>query len=538
MRKGFAKSARERAARLKGAALQGGLLLGAMGLAAAAVARPSTATAVLASAACALAVSANWAAAARLTRRLDPLRLAIEGLERGPDGPMAIEGPDEAGRLGQAFNRMALEVRAREQAVARVAFLDSATGLGALPALERDVAEAVRRGGRGSYVLALGLDRFGRLRDAIGVDRADAVVREAGARLAGAVSDATVCRLAPDLLAIVLSAEDGAAAEHAALVAIGALETPLHLGPDTISVTFSAGLASAEGQSAVGDARAALDRARAERRRIVRFEADASGDPSANLALMSGMLWAIRSGEVELFYQPRFDLRRRKVNAVEGLVRWRHPTRGLLRPDVFIPLAESTGHIRILTDWVVRQAVADQAALRRLGHDIAVSINLSGRVLGDEAFAEVVDRTMKEAVGPISFEITEAAVLEDPDRALAQLDRYRRAGVSITVDDYGAGPSSLARLRQIGGETLKIDESLIAGVAENQRDALIVRSAIDLAHGLGMTVTAEGVETAGAFQLLTAMGCDAVQGYLIAKPQPLNELLIFLREDGENRGYG
>ena len=227
------------------------------------------------------------------------------------------------------------------------------------------------------------------------------------------------------------------------------------------------------------------------------------------------------------------------MNGVEGLVRWRHPTRGLLRPDLFIPMAEETGHIRTLTDWVLKQAIADQIKMSRAGHEMEMSVNISGRLLGDRDFADFVDRTVGGARGKLCFEITETAVIENPDMALEILDRFRAAGISISIDDFGSGLSSLAYLKQIKGHELKIDKSLITDLTESQRDALIVRSTIDLAHSLGLKVTAEGVETANAFQLLAAMGCDSIQGYLIAKPMPFNELLGFLNEDRDTqRSYG
>ena len=207
-------------------------------------------------------------------------------------------------------------------------------------------------------------------------------------------------------------------------------------------------------------------------------------------------------------------------------------------PDLFIPMAEETGHIRTLTDWVLRQAIIDQTVMAKAGHELEVSINISGRLLGDRDFADLVDRTVKTAPGKLCFEITETAVIEHPDLALELLDRFRDAGVAISIDDFGSGLSSLAYLKQIRGQELKIDRSLITDITQSQRDALIVRSTIDLAHGLGMKVTGEGVETANTFQLLAAMGCDSIQGYFVAKPQPLNELLVFLREDGAQRAVG
>jgi EAL domain-containing protein (putative c-di-GMP-specific phosphodiesterase class I) len=364
-----------------------------------------------------------------------------------------------------------------------------------------------------------------------------------GERLSRLQPDGVVARLSTDVLGLAFAAEDAAGAEAVALWLLDQLEQPLHLGGDAIDVALTVGLvaaeAGAEGGAAIERANIAFDQARAGRRKVAFFDAEAYGDPSSNLALMSGMLWAIRSGGIELFHQPKFDLRSRSVNGVEGLVRWRHPTRGLLRPDLFIPMAEDTGHIRTLTDWVLRQAIADQAAMARLGHQMEVSVNISGRLLGDRDFADFVDRIIPTAPGQICFEITETAVIENPDLALELLERFRNAGVTISIDDFGSGLSSLAYLKQIRGHELKIDKSLITDVTESQRDALIVRSTIDLAHSLGLKVTAEGVETANTFQLLTAMGCDSIQGYLIAKPQPLNELLVFLREDGSSeRNYG
>jgi EAL domain-containing protein (putative c-di-GMP-specific phosphodiesterase class I) len=179
--------------------------------------------------------------------------------------------------------------------------------------------------------------------------------------------------------------------------------------------------------------------------------------------------------------------------------------------------------------------MADQEKLARLGHEVAVSVNISGRVLIDPDFADFVDRVMEEAVGKLTFEITEAAVLESPEAALEMIARFRGAGVGVCVDDYGSGMSSLAGLKQVQADELKIDRSLVSAITGSQRDALVLRSAIDLAHGLGLKVTAEGVETANAFQMLAAMGCDNIQGFLIARPMPLAELMSFFAEGRDLR---
>jgi EAL domain-containing protein (putative c-di-GMP-specific phosphodiesterase class I)/GGDEF domain-containing protein len=490
-----------------------------------------------------MVVLGSWSLARSVTRPVSALDAAVGRLQRGEDGHVAVESADEIGRLAESFNLMATEIRERERRITHLALHDAETGLGNRLSLERAITDMAPQHGPRLFVAVMGVDRFAHVRGAVGYAVAARIIREVGERLARLQPEGAVARLSTDVLGLVFAADDAAGAEAVALWLLDQLEQPLHVGGDAIDVALTVGLvaavAGAEGGAAIEQANIAFDQARTGKRKVAFFDAEAYGDPSSNLALMSGMLWAIRSGGIELFHQPKFDLRSRAVTGVEGLVRWRHPTRGLLRPDLFIPMAEDTGHIRTLTDWVLRQAIADQAAMARLGHEMEVSVNISGRLLGDRDFADFVDRMIPAAPGQICFEITETAVIENPDLALELLERFRNAGVTISIDDFGSGLSSLAYLKQIRGHELKIDKSLITDVTESQRDALIVRSTIDLAHSLGLKVTAEGVETPDTFQLLTAMGCDSIQGYLIAKPQPLNELLIFLREDGgSKRSYG
>ena len=490
-----------------------------------------------------LVIYGSWTLAKSVTRPISALDAGARRLQRGDDAHVPVESQDEIGRLAESFNLMATEIRERERRITHLAHHDAETGLPNRLSLEKALDILRAPGDQGLFVAVLGIDRFAHVRGAIGYTLAAQVIREVGERLAGLQPRGTVARLSTDVLELAFEATGAAAAEALMLHLLADLEQPLHIGGDAIDVALTVGLApvltgEAPG-AAIERANIGFDQARVARRKIGFFDAEAYGDPSSNLALMSGMLWAIRSGHIELYHQPKFDLRARAVNATEGLVRWRHPTRGLLRPDRFIPMAEETGHIRTLTDWVLKQAIDDQAKLAQHGHDMEVSVNISGRLLGDRDFADMVDRMAPEAVGKLCFEITETAVIEHPDLAFEILERFRQAGVSISIDDFGTGLSSLAYLKQIRGHELKIDRSLIQDVTESQRDALIVRSTIDLAHSLGLKVTAEGVEKANAFQLLAAMGCDAIQGYLIAKPQPLNELLIFLGEDQQTkRNYG
>ncbi|HEY8573025.1 putative bifunctional diguanylate cyclase/phosphodiesterase [Phenylobacterium sp.] len=486
----------------------------------------------------------SWALARGVTRPISDLGQAAYRLQRGEDAQVAITTHDELGHLAQSFNTMATAIRDRERRITHLALHDEETGLPNRLTLERVVSSLSDRPQGQVYVAALGIQRFEQVRGAIGYALAAQAVRMIGNRLAGLAPSSGVARIATDVLGFTIIAQGPEAAEDDALRLMAELEHPLNVGRgDAIDVSLNLGLAPLD--RAVGTAGAiefaniALDQARASRRKVSFFDAEAYGDPAANLSLMSSMLGALAGGQMHLHYQPKFDLRRREVTGLEALARWRHPVRGMLGPDLFVPMAEETGHVRELTEWVLRRAIADQKALAAAGHELEVAVNISGRTLGEPDFADVALKLARTANGRLCFEITETAVIENPDVALAALDRFAAAGIAVSIDDFGTGLSSLAYLKRIRGHELKIDKSIVHGVTESQRDALIVRSTVDLAHSLGLKVTAEGVETEACFALLSAMGCDRAQGYLIAKPLPLKELLTFLSHDrGHLKSYG
>ena len=484
----------------------------------------------------------SFALARGITRPITALDEAARRLQRGEEAQVEIETEDEIGRLAGSFNTMATEIRDRERRITHLAMHDGETGLPNRLALER-VVEALSDRPEGQvYVAALGVHRYDHLRGAIGYTLAAQALRMVGNRLAGLAPASGVARVASDVLGFALVAANRAAAEDDAQRLMRELEAPLQVGGDVIDVTLHLGLAPLERGpgpgAALERANIALDQARGGKRKVAFFDAEAYGDPATNLALMSGMLRALDDGAIDLFYQPKFDMRSRTVTGVEALSRWRHPDRGMLSPDLFIPMAEETGHIRTLTEWVFKRAIDAQAQLAAAGNVVNMSVNVSGRTLGEPDFADFALDQAKRAKGGLTIEITETAVIENPEVALAMLDRFAEAGISISIDDFGTGLSSLAYLKRIRGQELKIDKSLVAGVTESQRDALIVRSTIDLAHSLGLKVTAEGIETNDCYSLLSAMGCDLAQGYLIAKPMPLKDLIVFLADEERNARYG
>lgn len=493
-----------------------------------------------------LLLGGSWGLARSVTRPISALDEAARRLQRGDENvSVQVTTGDEIGRLASSFNSMAAEIRARERRITHLAMHDPETDLPNRVALEQAIEPLVEDADdRLVAVAVLGVDRFPHVRGAIGYGLASALIRELGAKLRWLNPGYRLARLSTDALGVAFLADDVASAQAEAMQMLTALETPVQLGDNTIDVSLTVGLAAHNLHaevvgSLVERANIALDQARAAHQKLALFDAALYGDPAANLSLMSQMLSGLRSGEMWIAHQPKLDLRAQAITGVEALVRWRHPGRGPMSPDQFILMAEETGHIGALTEWVLGRAIEEQALLRHEGHDLTMSVNLSGRLLGDAEFAEIALDMVKGARGEICFEITETAVIENPEVALEVLDKLAKNGVRIAIDDYGAGLSSLAYLKQIRADELKIDKAFVMSMAESHKDALLVRSTVDLAHSLGLKVTAEGVESPVALSLLAGMGCDLAQGYLIAKPMPLKELLTFLAQDSVRvRRYG
>ncbi len=244
------------------------------------------------------------------------------------------------------------------------------------------------------------------------------------------------------------------------------------------------------------------------------------------------------SGAIFLAYQPKLRLRTGAIEAVEALVRWQHPKFGPIDREVLIPLIETHGHIRELTLWVLRRALADQRRLAGRGHPLGIYINISAGLLIDSAFVREVCELTDRRLGRIGLEITETVLIENSALALANLRQLSDHGIAISIDDYGSGMSSLAYLRDLPAQELKIDKMFIGGITTSHRDPLIVRSTIDLAHALDLEIVAEGVESRAALALLRVMGCDFAQGFLISPALAIDGLEQFLAAYEPNLGLG
>jgi len=483
----------------------------------------------------ALVAAASWALSRGLTRPIAALDVAASRLRRGEDVTVEVMTRDEIGRLAESFNLMAGEIRQREAEMIRQALHDGETGLPNRRALERAIEARLASAAPGEQVVlaAIGFDRFPQVRAAIGYELASDLVAKMGQRIFEIAPGVLVARLTTSILCVLSGVDTLEQLIPLVEEALPTLEVPIEVGGELVDVHITQGLAATtdnerDAARLIEHALIALDQARAAHRKVMTFDAAAYGDPSGNLSLMSEMLEAIRAGELQLNHQPKLDLRTGAITGVEALARWNHPTRGFIRPDLFVGMAEETGHIRALTDHVLTQAIDDQARLRAAGHDVLMSVNISGRLIDDHAFAQDAIAQIAAAGARLCFEITETAVISNPDVALSVLERLAQAEIAVSIDDYGSGLSSMAYLKQIPADELKIDKAFVLGLDSDAKDALLVKSTIDLAHSLGMKVTAEGVETRESLAALQLMGCDLAQGYHVAKPMSLEGLIAFL----------
>jgi len=476
----------------------------------------------------ALLAGGTWVLARGVTGPIMALDDAVHRLQQGDHAEVEVTSADEIGRLAQSFNAMAGDIRDREARLTHMALHDQETGLPNRLALERRAAAT-----DGGYMILFGIERFKVVRNAIGYDSASRLIAALGARLSGLAGGVPVSRISAGMLGIVVSADSPETALAQAERMTEQAESPILLDGAPIDIAVTAGLAAAadsgQGASPIDRAAIAVDQARSQRRKAALFDVTAYGDPGGNLSLISDLMAAVRNGEFSLNYQPKYDLREDRITGVEALARWTHPRRGFVSPDLFIGMAEETGHIRPLTEWIVRRAISDQVLMTQAGHPMVIAVNISGRLLSDDEFAAFALEQVAASGARLCFEITETAVMENPEKALAIIDRFAAAGIGVSIDDYGSGLSSLAYLKQIRADELKIDKAFILSLDESARDALLVKSTIDLAHSLGLKVTAEGVETPTALALLRGMGCDIAQGYLIGRPMPLAALLERVR---------
>jgi EAL domain-containing protein (putative c-di-GMP-specific phosphodiesterase class I) len=275
----------------------------------------------------------------------------------------------------------------------------------------------------------------------------------------------------------------------------------------------------------------ALHSAKKQSKLVQIYHPDLDINTVERLNLINDLKQAIPAGELTLHFQPKMCLKTRKVTHAEALVRWQHPTLGMIPPDNFIYIAEQTGQIKALTRWVFITALAQYNAWKTQGIDLNIAINISAENLKESDFHQFIYQGMIAANVPakkITLEVTESSVVEDPEAAIKVLAEFKDYGMKISIDDYGTGYSSLAQLKQLPVHELKIDKSFIQNIKNDEDDQIIVRSTIELAHNMGLHVVAEGIEDEFALNWLSDNGCELAQGYYISRPKPAIDLTPWL----------
>jgi diguanylate cyclase (GGDEF)-like protein len=388
------------------------------------------------------------------------------------------------------------------------------------------VATATRE--RPTALAIVDLDRFKEVNDTLGHHNGDRLLTELSQRLAGAMrAGDAVARLGGDEFGLIL--RDVPDPEPVLRRLREVIDRQVEIDRLPLSVEASIGfvLAPEDGDDVavlLQRADLAMYGAKTRHAGVMRYRESLNQYDAHHLSLVSELRTAIDAGELVLHYQPQISLPDSQVTAVEALVRWQHPVKGLLPPGKFLPLAEQTDVIDKLTQWVIKTALTEVAAPYP---SLSVAVNASARSLTRGSFADDVLGILEETGVPaerLIVEVTETALLADPERAAAVLERLSAVGVSISIDDFGQGQTSLAYLSMLPVTELKIDRGFVADMLQNNAHESIVRSIIDLGHNLSLRVVGEGIETAEVLAALRAGGCDLAQGFLLARPMPAASL--------------
>jgi diguanylate cyclase (GGDEF)-like protein/PAS domain S-box-containing protein len=439
-----------------------------------------------------------------------------------------------------------------DHAIRDQALQDPLTGLpNRLQLADHSAVAAAPAGHRGPLrggdrtVFVFDIDRFKEINDTLGHAIGDLVLIEVARRLQR-IGDPIelVARLGGDEFAVVTRTRGSPDEEQAfAYRLLSVIGEPLDVAGVNLRLRGSVGIAAAdpdrdgeiEVSALLRRAEAAMYQAKSDHAGVRRYVDDLERSSLSRLALASELAEASDHGQLRLDYQPKVTTADARITGVEALVRWQHPTRGLLLPDVFVPLAEQTGIIRELTNWVLARALAECASWQRAGWRLPVAVNLSAGTVHDPSLLDSVMAALSRAgLSPdaIELEITESAVMLDPEGALRSLEELTSRGVRFALDDFGTGYSSLAYLQRLPVTSVKVDKSFVKPVFEDEIAQAIVRAVVELGHSLHLSVIAEGVDSAEVLRVITTLGCDAVQGFHIATPMAASALRTWITDHG------
>lgn len=483
-------------------------------------------------------VTGSVITAKRITKPLTDLVNTAELLERGDYSKQILSNStDEIGHLSRTFDRMREAVAEREQKISKLAYWDELTQLPNRAFFTDQLvkfSESYQESKQTFSVLMMDLDRFKHVNDVLGHSAADQLLTGVAERLKQSCKSEldVVARLGGDEFGIILANTHTDMALDVAKRLQTALATPIALNDSFVDLSAGVGIANypehaKDIEVLLSRAEIAMYAAKNSSGSVAVYHSGLDVANEENLSLVSEIKQAVEQNQLCLFVQPKIDFATGKLLAVEALVRWNHPERGMVFPDMFIPFAEQTGHIDKISYWMLSEAARYAAIWQKQGLDIPLAVNLSARDLIDielpNKLKQILDKHQLQSHS-ISLEITESSIMEDPERALDTVQRISKMGIQLSIDDFGTGYSSLAYLKRLPVNELKIDRSFVMNIERDQSDVTIVKSTIELGHNLGLKVVAEGVENQKMWDILKLMGCDYGQGYYMSKPMAADHL--------------
>jgi diguanylate cyclase (GGDEF)-like protein len=479
----------------------------------------------------AFALAAFWIART-ITRPLQDLTQVVSQMRAGSytAAMRQVKRRDELGVLADGLQLMQTAVQSRDQSIRRLAYEDGLTGLMNRIAFGAALTHALEVARSDSVaVVVINLHRFRRINEHLGYSVGDAVLLKIAERLSAVPSvNSAVARLAADQFAAFTTLRNGDTLQSWGSSLLVALSDPVQVEMQPIDISATLGLAQSIGTTISADelmrcADLALECARREKRPSAIYEDALKPAALVQLSLLGELRHAVEHDELLLYFQPKIELCTGRVAGAEVLLRWQHPVRGLLNPVDFIPFAEQTGFIRRLTRWALNHAIEQAAKWHAAGSSLCIAVNISADDLSDPRFdLRVAALLTRHQLPPslLTLELTESGFIEDPTRALQMLNALATLGLGLSIDDFGTGYSSLSHLVRMPVHEVKIDSSFIRGLEVDPEFVTVVKSAIDMGHGLGLKVVAEGIETEAAAQMLRELRCDIAQGFLYAKPMP------------------
>ncbi len=477
----------------------------------------------------------------KLTRSVSSLAEASQRIIKGDyKTRLSLVSDDELGHLAKAFNQMQTAIAEREDSILYQSKHDHLTGLTnrfyAMKKLEKVIRKAQLNNTRIS-VIVIDLNRFKAINDSFGYKVGDYVLQAVARRLKASVkAQDTVVRLNADEYMVILGVGGNEQAMVVADHLLNRLALPIDLQGMQIVLEVNIGIAS---YTADANTPEILMR----RADLAKFSAQKTGGHIAvyqegedelhlrRLELLQDFSGSLDNDDMQLFYQPKVGLKDPDELGVEVLVRWFHPEYGYILPDDFVPLVESSGNISQLTHWVLETAISELGRWVANGCMLDLSVNISVLDLLDDDLPAYIAYMLKKHAVPahlLCLEITESSIMEETDCGMLMLQRFRSMGIRLSIDDFGTGFSSLSQLKKLPFDELKIDKSFVLDLDQNDDDPVIVRSTIELGHNMGLKVVAEGVDSEPAKQILSDLGCDMIQGHLLAKPMPLSDFSQWL----------